>query len=278
MQSKVICGKDQYTVTNGSLSYCLNCDTCHRGYGLYPVCEQSVTYPPSNIGCKPCPNGTYSAELDSSPCHSCQQCAKHEIVAAPCTRISNRICNGTCEKGYFFSKKVPHICQQCSYCCFDGKDEEQLECIKQGLNATGRHCSARLDKQCGPHLSSSTAAVTTQTHLPSLTQSPTLLKLTSSTSDLTSPSTTAVTVTNQGSTVTHLPSTHSPPQAKLASSTPHPTNHQAGNHPAVIASGILGGLLLAVLLGFMYKRKKQILWKLKGKRTESTLPNRKPGN
>ena len=238
MQSKVICGKEQYTVTNGSSSYCLKCDTCHPGYGLYPVCGHSITYPPSNIGCKLCPNETYSAELDSAPCHSCQQCAKLEIVSAPCTTISNRICNRTCEKGYFFSKRVPHICQQCSYCCFDGKDEEQLECIKQGLNATGRHCSARLDKHCGPHLSSST---TTQTHLPSLIHSPTLLKLTSS--------------------------------------TPHPTRHQVGNRPAVIASSILSGLLLTVsILGFMcYKRKRQI-WKLKGKRTESIPPNRNPGN
>lgn len=161
MQSRdIICGKEQYTVTNGSLSYCLNCDKCHPGYGLHPVCGQTITHPPSNIGCKPCPNEMFSGELDSAPCHSCQQCAMLEIVAAPCTRSSDRICNGTCEKGYFFSKKVPRICQQCSYCCFDGKDEEQLECVKQGFNATGRHCSARLDKYCVPRLSPSTTAVT----------------------------------------------------------------------------------------------------------------------
>lgn len=277
MQSKVICGENQYTVTNGSSSYCFNCDKCHPGYGLYPACGQSLTYPLSNIDCKPCPNEMFSAKTDSAPCYPCQQCAKLEIVAAPCTRFSDRICNGTCQKGYFFAKKVPHICQQCSYCCFDGKDEEQPECIKQGLNATGRHCSARLDEQCGPHLSSSTAAVTTQTHPPSLTQSPTSLRLTSSPSHSTSPSTTAV--ANKGTAVTHLPTTHSPALAKLTSSTPHPTNHQVGNHPAVLVPSILSGLLFTVLavtaMCYMHKRQK---WKLRRNRTESILPDRSPGN
>lgn len=238
------------------------------------MCGQSVTYPPNGIGCKRCPNETFSDKLDSAPCYRCQQCAKLEIVTSPCTRTSDRICSGTCEKGYFFAKKVPHICQQCSYCCFDGKDEEQPECIKQGLNATGRHCSARLDKQCGPPPSSSTAAVTTQgaavTHLPSITHSPTLAKLTSSTSHSTSPSTAAV--TTQGTAVTHLRSTtHSPALAKLTSSTYHPTNHQVGNDPAVIAPSVLSGLFLAALVvaAILYKRKKQI-WRRK--RTEGILP------
>ena len=265
MQSRNICGKEQYTVTNGSLSYCLNCDTCHAGYGLYPVCGQTITHPP-NIACKRCPNETFSGKLDSAPCYNCQQCAMLEIVAAPCTRSSDRICSETCEKGYFFSKKVPRICQQCSYCCFDGKDEEQPECVKQGLNATGRHCSARLDKHCVPRLSSSTVAVTTQTHLPSLTQSPTSLKLTSTPSHSTGPSTTAV--TNKET-------------AKLVSSSvSHPTNPQVGNHSAVVkASCVLSGLVLAALIVaamlYMYKKKKQI-WKRK--RTQNNSPDRSPGN
>lgn len=104
---KVICGADQYTVTdiNGSFSYCLKCDKCHAGYGLYPVCGQTVTHPPSNIGCQPCPNETFSGEYDSGPCHSCHQCAELEIVAAPCTSSSDRICNGTCKKGYFLPRR-----------------------------------------------------------------------------------------------------------------------------------------------------------------------------
>ena len=234
---KVICGADQYTVTdiNGSFSYCLKCDKCHAGYGLYPVCGQTVTHPPSNIGCQSCPNETFSGEYDSGPCHSCHQCAELEIVAAPCTSSSDRICNGTCKKGYFFAKKVFHTCQQCSYCCFDGKDEEQPECIKQGLNATGRYCSVRPDKQCSPLLSST------------------------------------ATVTIQGTSVTHLPlTTHSPASAKLTSMTSHPTNQHIGD-PVVIVSSILSGLFVAALVVvamtlYMCKKKKQI-WRRK--RTES---------
>ena len=188
------------------------------------MCGQSLTYPLSNIGCKRCPNETFSDEYDSAPCQGCQQCAKLEIVTAPCTRNSNRICNGTCTKGYFFAKKALHTCQQCSYCCFDGKDEEQPECIEQGLNASGRHCSARLDKLCGP---SSTATVTTQ-----------------------------------GKSLTHLPTTtHSPSLTKLTISTPRPTNHHVGN-PAILVPSILSGLFFAVLvvaaMFYMYKRKKQM--------------------
>ena len=142
-------------------------------------------------------------------------------------------------------------------------------CVKQGLNATGRHCRARLDKHCVPHLSSSTAAITTQTHLPSLTQSPTSRKLTSSSpSHSTNLSTT--TVTNKETAVTHLPATHSPNlSAKLTPSMSHPTNPQVGNHPATIGSIVLSVVLAAMILAAMFymcKKKKQI-WRRK--RTES---------
>ena len=214
-------------MTNGSFSYCLKCAKCHSGYGLYPLCGQTVTYPPSNIGCQPCSNGTFSDELDSGPCHSCHQCAEHELVAAPCTSSSDRSCNGTCEKGYFFAK-VPLTCQQCSYCCFDEKDEEQSECIKQGLNATGRYCSARPDKQCSPLLGST------------------------------------ATVTMQGTSETHLPSTtHSPASAKMTSTTSHPTKRHIGD-PVIIVSSVLSGLFVAALVVaamlymYMYKKKKRI--------------------
>ena len=133
---------------NGSFLYCLNCGTCHRGRGLDPPCGRSIPHPPI-VECKVCPSGTFSAELDSAPCHSCQHCAKHELIAAPCTNGSDRICNGTCEKGYFYSKKdSTHSCQTCSYCCFDGKDEEVSECANQGLNASKQHCRPRPDKDC----------------------------------------------------------------------------------------------------------------------------------
>ena len=136
--------------SDGSFIRCLHCDTCHPGRGLYPPCGSHIQDPP-NIECKVCPSGTFSAELDSAPCHSCQQCAKHEIIAAPCTSKSDRICNGTCEKGYFYSKKdSTHSCQKCSYCCFDGKDEEVSECANQGLNASKQHCRPRADRDCSP--------------------------------------------------------------------------------------------------------------------------------
>lgn len=38
----------------------------------------------------------------------------------------------------------------CSHCCFDGLDEEQLQCINQGFTAVNRHCSPRPDRTCNP--------------------------------------------------------------------------------------------------------------------------------
>lgn len=129
---------------------CLNCLTCHRGRGLYPPCGSRIQDPP-NPDCVDCPRGKFSDELDSAPCHTCQKCAEHEIITAPCTSKSNRICNGTCEKGYFYSKKdSTHSCKKCSHCCFDGKDEEISECTNQGLNASKQHCRPRPDKDCSP--------------------------------------------------------------------------------------------------------------------------------
>ena len=161
MQCQTICRKDQYTVVkpDGSKS-CLNCDTCHPGHGLDPPCGSQIPYPPK-IDCVTCPDGTFSDELDSAPCHSCQRCAEHEIVTAPCTNQSDRICNGTCEVGYFYSKKdSTHSCKKCSYCCLDEKDEEIPECANQGLEASKQHCHPRPDKDCNPD--SSVISSTTQ--------------------------------------------------------------------------------------------------------------------
>ncbi len=152
IQGQTVCNNEQYTVVDSDDSFvrCLNCDTCHPGRGLYPPCGSRILER-SNIECKDCPSEKFSSEYDSAPCHNCQKCAKHEIIAAPCTNMSDRICNGTCEKGYFYSKKdSTHSCQKCAYCCFDGKDEEISECVNQGLNVSKQHCRPRPDKDCSP--------------------------------------------------------------------------------------------------------------------------------
>ena len=152
MCSKFCRDGNYYTVTwsNGSFKNCLKCDTCHPGYGLDPPCGGQITSPVKGVGCKPCVDDTFSDELDSAPCHPCQSCAEHEIVTANCNSTSNRICSGTCIQGYYFSKKPLHNCQKCSYCCLDGKDDIQQECVNQGLNVTNQHCSPRVDRRCGP--------------------------------------------------------------------------------------------------------------------------------
>jgi len=152
VQCQTICKKDQYTVvnSNGSFIRCLNCQTCHPGRGLQPHCGSLIQHPP-NPDCIACSAGKFSDELDSAPCHTCQRCAEHEIVAAPCTSQSNRICNGTCEAGYFYSKKdSTHSCKKCSYCCLDRGDEEIPECANQGLRASKQYCYPRPDKDCSP--------------------------------------------------------------------------------------------------------------------------------
>ena len=125
---------------------CFTCEKCHDGRGLYPPCGSRIPDPPSP-DCRDCPAGEFSDELNSAACHSCQRCAEHEIVTAVCTSQSNTICSGTCEAGYFFSKKdSTHSCKKCSHCCLDGKDEEIPEC---GL-ASKQHCRLRPDKDCSP--------------------------------------------------------------------------------------------------------------------------------
>ena len=129
----------------------MKCAKCHPGIGLHPICGQSVTYPVKGIGCEACIDGkTFSDEYNSAPCSTCHSCAKHEIVAANCTRSSDTKCNGTCIPGYYYTNKPRHDCLRCSYCCYDGKDEIQQECIDQGLKTVKQYCSHRVDKTCGP--------------------------------------------------------------------------------------------------------------------------------
>ncbi|KAL9971601.1 hypothetical protein ACROYT_G017785 [Oculina patagonica] len=263
VQCQAICKADQYTIvtSNDSFLRCLNCATCHPGRGLNPTCGSHITYPP-HIECEDCPSGTFSDKYDSAPCHSCQHCAKHEILTAQCTSTSDIICSGTCEKGYFFAN--PHNnCEQCSYCCFDGRDQEQPECIKQGLNATGRHCSGRLDKQCGPPPTTVvTTKGTTATHLPPTThQIPSTNTTTPTLAKVTSPTTTHLS--------TNYKNTTTPALANVISSPTHPpTKHH--NYTSTIVVSVLCGLLLAALLTILLKRKSRI-WRRKG--IEINLPS-----
>ena len=137
---------------NGTFKQCLHCAECQPGRGLYPAekCGSIVKYPVKTHECKKCESGkTFSDTYDSSGCKVCHSCAEHEIVTQNCTLRSDTKCNKTCNSGYFFSEPQ-HVCKRCSYCCLDGKDEEQPQCINQGLKAANRYCSPRPDRTCAP--------------------------------------------------------------------------------------------------------------------------------
>lgn len=231
--NKIICGESEYTIlwTNGTVKDCLNCDTCHPGFGLYPVCGKQITFPAKDIGCRPCSSTTFSDKLDSAPCHNCQRCVINEIVAANCTSTSDRNCSGTCVKGYYFAKKPLHNCQMCSYCCFDGKDEIQQECINQGLNATNQHCSHRVDRNCVPKPTSMATHKSTINPL---------------------------TATHK-STINRSTGLHSQPSTNASASShrDHPSNARHGIITAATL-GVVGGLLLAVLGVILYINRKKI--------------------
>ena len=146
------CETNQFPIfwpNGGGLKCCIDCELCHPGFGLYPNCGEKITHPP-NIECKLCENGkTFSEKYDSSGCKSCHLCAQHEIVTQDCTPRSDTVCSGTCTQGYFYHNAT-RDCQKCSYCCNDGKDEKQQECINHGLHVTHQHCGPRPDKTCGP--------------------------------------------------------------------------------------------------------------------------------
>ena len=146
INSRVICGKNQYRIVNstGTFQRCLYCDTCHKGFGLHPECGSTLLDPPTT-GCHACKVGTFSSEYDSSPCKACHHCAEHEIKNAECTNKSDTVCSGKCEQGYFMSKTV-HNCQECSACCLDGKDEKVQECARLAID---KDCSPRPDRNCG---------------------------------------------------------------------------------------------------------------------------------
>ncbi|XP_044176517.1 uncharacterized protein LOC114972098 isoform X1 [Acropora millepora] len=149
------CGSGQMTVQwpNGTFKQCLHCAECQPGRGLYPAAEKCgsiVKYPVKTHECKKCESGkTFSDTYDSSGCKVCHSCAEHEVVTQNCTLRSDTKCNKTCNSGYFFSEPQ-HVCKRCSYCCLDGKDEEQPQCINHGLKAANRFCSPRPDRTCAP--------------------------------------------------------------------------------------------------------------------------------
>ena len=69
-----------------------------------------------------------------------------------CNSKSDTNCSQMCVSGYYF-RDVSQSCHKCSYCCDDEKDEEQPDCVRQGLKKINQHCSHRIDKNCAPDLS-----------------------------------------------------------------------------------------------------------------------------
>lgn len=152
------CGSGQITVQwpNGTFKQCLHCAECQPGRGLYPdKCGDIVKYPVKTHECKKCESGkTFSDTYDTSGCKVCHSCAEHEVVTKKCTLSSDTKCNKTCNSDYFFSKPQ-QVCKRCSYCCSDGKDEEQPQCINKGLKALNQYCSPRADRSCKPSVPTS---------------------------------------------------------------------------------------------------------------------------
>ena len=166
-------------------------------------------------------------------------------MAANCTRSSDTKCNGTCIQGYYYTKKPRHDCLRCAYCCFDGKDEIQQECVNQGLNTVKQHCSHRMDKICGPD---PTTMIIPETEPPAHTPANTLVNHHSH-------------PTNQGPNPTTMiiPETQPPAQTPantLANHHSHPTNQGHGKVTVIVSSVAVGLLFAVIVVGVMRKMRK----------------------
>lgn len=154
-ESSEICSGDEYTVTDadGKVLNCQSCAICREGYGLMdPKCGSTVQSAVEN-SCERCPTGTFSTKNDSGPCIKCQVCDEHQIVLSYCNSTTDTNCDQSCNGSYYFARDVTQACHKCSYCCGDEKDEEQKDCVRQGLKESNQHCSHRVDKNCAPDLS-----------------------------------------------------------------------------------------------------------------------------
>lgn len=78
-----------------------------------------------------------------------------------CSSQADTNCSQTCNSGYYFARGVSQSCHKCSYCCDDEKDEEQVDCVRQGLRKSNQHCSHRVDKNCAPDLSTDISSLST---------------------------------------------------------------------------------------------------------------------
>ena len=242
------CALGQMTVQwlNGTFKECLHCEHCHPGRGLYPhKCGDTVTFPPQ-IECKKCESGkTFSDAYDSSRCKLCHSCAEHEVVTKTCTLTSDTKCSKTCNSEYFFSSSQ-QVCKKCSYCCLDGKDEEQPQCINKGLKAANRYCSPRPDRTCTPSTPTGTAISTESKSSTKRTPTGSVTPTGSGTPTLSS-------VTPTGSVVYTVPLSSSPKHPN------EPASQQQNWKLSLILSSVgLGSLFLCIILGAIYCLRKKI--------------------
>ena len=124
---------------------CRRCLICPAAHGLPIQCGNRVANG-TPTDCKPCANGTYSKNNDSSECKSCDKC-EGRIVLQQCTQWENSKC-GTCLPGYYFD---PHVddCKECFFCCNDVLESDRLqECKDLGMPWNTRCEATNSNKKC----------------------------------------------------------------------------------------------------------------------------------
>ena len=131
---------------------CHDCPVCPAGKAPSHRCGEKISPEDlKNLHCSDCaPGKTYSSTEDTSPCHECfETCPKDQVVIQNCSLTADMKCGVVkCDQGFYHDNSTSD-CQECSWCCGDGRDDKKAECTERGMPKE-RSCSVHQKFRCLP--------------------------------------------------------------------------------------------------------------------------------
>ena len=131
---------------------CHDCPVCPAGKAPSHRCGEKISPEDlKNLHCSDCaPGKTYSSTEDTSPCHECfETCPKDQVVIQNCSLTADMKCDVVkCDQGFYHDNSTGD-CQECSWCCGDGRDDQKAECTERGMPKE-RSCSVHQTFRCHP--------------------------------------------------------------------------------------------------------------------------------
>jgi len=138
-----------YNPRDHSFSQCWPVPDCHNGQE--PSVRPGLSYPKdTDIGCRKCPDGSFSNIKNNYTCQQCTACLNKEVLLN-CTPGRDRECSNSCISSEFYFNVSDQQYYPCTECCGAYHGNIEPQCISVPIGSvikSSLHCKVRSSQRC----------------------------------------------------------------------------------------------------------------------------------